>query len=492
MVAASSLSLFAHIPPEIIEDILMRTGGAWWVAEAEGFVSVASVCRSWRDVAWASSSITVEAFVQAAECRRYEEYHQHIQYQSSLDDEQPRIEALLRMARRALNAANANANANGWGSAATTPSLVRKVAEGFSVCPTEWFPEVFFSAALHKRLPAVMRCLIEVFPERLELIDNETFTDTVGWIDTSVNADNDDIFEALQIMLECPIWKAYDKERVLVDAAEWGNVELTRLLLMQPDCAPRADCLLGWAFFEAAGGGHVEVCRLLLGWPEHAPRADCEDGCALFTAAMHGHVDVCRLLLEWPEHAPRADCDDGSAFFVAATTGRVDVCRLLLEWPEHAPRAACGDGKALIGAAVGGHVDVCRLLLEWPEHVDVCRLLLEWPEHIDVSRLLLDRLEHPPRADCRDGEALVAAAAEGRVDVCRLLLGWPEHAPRADCREGEALVAAARCGQVDVCRLLLEWPEHAPRADGAALVEAGGRGYVDVCRVLLEGRFGIL
>ena len=39
--------------------------------------------------------------------------------------------------------------------------------------------------------------------------------------------------------------------------------------------------------------------------------------------------------------------------------------------------------------------------------------------------------------------ALVNAAWSGHEAVMRLLLEWPDNAPRADCRDGMALVRAA-------------------------------------------------
>ncbi len=91
-------------------------------------------------------------------------------------------------------------------------------------------------------------------------------------------------------------------------------------------------------------------------------------------------------------------------------------------------------------------------------------------DKLDLMRELLKQAV----ADCKRGEALVAAARKGNESVVRLLLEWREHAPRADCLDGEALIRAAASGHFDVVRLLL-LNEHAPRADcqgGKALVKA--------------------
>ena len=79
-----------------------------------------------------------------------------------------------------------------------------------------------------------------------------------------------------------------------------------------------------------------------------------------------------------------------------------------------------------------------------------------------------------PRADCQEGEALVAAARAGHASVVVLLLERADDAPRADCQNGRALVVAAANGHEEVVRLLLSWPENAPRAD----VQVGVRGTI--------------
>ena len=76
--------------------------------------------------------------------------------------------------------------------------------------------------------------------------------------------------------------------------------------------------------------------------------------------------------------------------------------------------------------------------------------------HSDVVRLLLSWPVHAPRADCRDGQALVWAAERGHIDVVRLLLEWPVHAPRADCQNGKALSLTRRV-HLDVWRLLKDY-----------------------------------
>ena len=75
------------------------------------------------------------------------------------------------------------------------------------------------------------------------------------------------------------------------------------------------------------------------------------------------------------------------------------------------------------------------------------------------------------------------------MGLVQLLLTWPEHAPRADCKDGLALVAAATGGHEKVVRLLLAWPCHAPGAacqDGLASREAANGRYEGVVRLLRD------
>jgi hypothetical protein len=148
----------------------------------------------------------------------------------------------------------------------------------------------------------------------------------------------------------------------------------------------------------------------------------------------------------------------------AALRGNQAVVSFLLRL-NNSPRADCRDGSALVAAAGGGHEGVCRMLLEWREHA--------------------------PRADCDDGSALMEAVRKGHEGICSMLLGWRQHAPRADCLHGSALVWAAGGGHEGICRMLLECRQHAPRADclyGSALMGAVRKGHEGICRMLLGWR----
>jgi ankyrin repeat protein len=169
------------------------------------------------------------------------------------------------------------------------------------------------------------------------------------------------------------------------------------------------------------------------------------------------------------------------ALVMAIQMGNINAVRGILAQPGNAPRADCRNGLALVGAAINDHPEVMRLLLERPEHA--------------------------PRADYQDGWALTEAARFGKIEAVRLLLAWPEHAPRADCRDGRALTEAAGNGHMEVVRLLLKWPSRTvlkncdnvfarmrlrlidligwPRfARGRAILKATENGHMEVVRLL--------
>eukprot|EP00955_Chlamydomonas_euryale_P057908 356922-Chlamydomonas_euryale.AAC.3 len=109
-----------------------------------------------------------------------------------------------------------------------------------------------------------------------------------------------------------------------------------------------------------------------------------------------------------------------------------------------APLATSDHSTALLSAWEGSEVGG----LEVPDpdiKLDGCRsLTAELVLHlVAVSRRVVRR------ADSWDGLALVRAAENGRMDAMRLLLEWLEHAPRANIQNRQALTGAACQGRVD-------------------------------------------
>ena len=55
--------------------------------------------------------------------------------------------------------------------------------------------------------------------------------------------------------------------------------------------------------------------------------------------------------------------------------------------------------------------------------------------HLSTLRLLMEWKDHPPRADCREVEALVQAAEEDKLPAVRMLLKWTDSAPKVNIRD---------------------------------------------------------
>lgn len=251
-----------------------------------------------------------------------------------------------------------------------------------------------------------------------------------------------------------------ERETLICAAAEAGLDGIVACLLSS---GVRCDCRDGMAFALAAQNGHSRLVRMFMAWPTHPVSSKSARRAAFLSAVTHGHLEVVRILVD--ADPTLANMHNGRALVLAAMTGGDHIARYLLgEVHEaYAPRADCRNGDALVMACACGHVGMVETLLTWPRHA--------------------------PFADCRNGYAVVFAATNGHADVVRLLLQYPVRAPAADCCNNAALVYAAMNGHEDVVRLLLDWPVHAPTAgcnEGEALLEAAQNGHVNVVRLLLE------
>ena len=148
------------------------------------------------------------------------------------------------------------------------------------------------------------------------------------------------------------IIKTCDKEKVLMGVAEYGHLEVVKLLLT---AGADVHALNNYALRWAATNGHTEVVELLL-----AAGADVHalNNYALRWAATNGHTEVVELLL-----AAGADvhADNDQALRMAAANGHTEVVKLLL---KAGANLHAGDNYALRFAAEYGHTEIVKLLLE--------------------------------------------------------------------------------------------------------------------------------
>ena len=233
----------------------------------------------------------------------------------------------------------------------------------------------------------------------------------------------------------------------------------------------------------AASGGDLRIVAALLSNRRGLPASTS----ALVMAASQGHVDVMNILMtsstDWTEYEDRSAAGE-SALIIAALNDRLEAVLFLLDHPTRAVPPNCRNGDALVVAAAGGFVDIAEALMD-------------------------PRRPGAALPDCQDHRALVMAAANGHMPMVRVLTenrddddraGWGGntggregggrrgHAARGDCRNGYALILACIKGHVDVARYLLSLPEHPARAncmDNEALFSACAHGRADIAELLL-------
>ena len=157
---------------------------------------------------------------------------------------------------------------------------------------------------------------------------------------------------------------------------------------------------------------HLSVVRLLLARGKRLMLTD--DGTsnvralehALVIAARYGHVELGRLILNYSE----STLPDDDGFYLAVYVRETDHDETEEEESEteeeekdpalNWPRANFKDGKALVVASGYGHAAMVELLLDCPRDA--------------------------PRADCQSGSAVFKACMEYRVDVLMVLRRyWP-------------------------------------------------------------------
>ena len=91
------------------------------------------------------------------------------------------------------------------------------------------------------------------------------------------------------------------------------------------------------------------------------------------------------------------------------------------------------------------------ILRENGNMVSVLRRALEH-HNLDVA---LDLVSRPGSLE-ESAEALVLVAQNGHTVLAKCLVNSPQHAARADCQNGDALLAAAKGGHISVIRILLD------------------------------------
>jgi hypothetical protein len=129
---------------------------------------------------------------------------------------------------------------------------------------------------------------------------------------------------------------------LLLDAAEVGHVEATRVLLDKPGVRVLKEKNVGeTALHLAVRQAHGAVVDLLLARPEiQVNRGDISP---LYIAAANGHLDIVNKLLAHPQiDVSQARCDGASPLLIASENGHVDVVTSLLK--AGLPKNKVGEG----------------------------------------------------------------------------------------------------------------------------------------------------
>jgi ankyrin repeat protein len=245
---------------------------------------------------------------------------------------------------------------------------------------------------------------------------------------------------------------SYDDNYAIRYAAEYGRVEMVKLLLADDRVDPSVND--NFAIQLAAENGHIEVVKLLLADDRVDPSA--RGNYAIRFAAETGHIEMVKLLLT----DDRVDPSDNNNYAIqlAAYYGHTEVVKQLLADKRVDPSAE--DNYAIRHAALKGHTEVVKLLLTDkkvdPSADDNYAIIYATENgHIEVVKLLLADKRVDPSAEYNF--AIRYAADNGHTEIVKLLLADDRVDPSAD--DNFAIRYAAYYGYTEIVKILLNQPK---------------------------------
>nr|XP_043622186.1 ankyrin repeat-containing protein At5g02620 [Erigeron canadensis] len=229
----------------------------------------------------------------------------------------------------------------------------------------------------------------------------------------------------------------YAGETPLYVAAEYGYVDLVRLLIDQ--------CDITTASIKANNGFD-----------------------ALHIAAKQGDLDILKVLMEaHPELSMTVDISNTTALHTAAMQGNIDVMNYLLEIESSLASIARSNGKtALHSASRNGHVQVVKALLEKAPGISArndkkgqtaLHMAAKCQNHEVVGELIKADPSLINMVDAKGNTALHIAARKARVQIIKMLLACSEINTRLVNRSNEtAFDTAQKMGHPHIAGILQE------------------------------------
>lgn len=193
----------------------------------------------------------------------------------------------------------------------------------------------------------------------------------------------------------------------------------------------------------------VETCRAVT----DGVKPDCLDGMALVFAAKHGHLDITTMLMVWEN----TKWEISPALNIAIENGHIPVVVYLLNFEL----TNIQKDEAFVLSAKYGHFDIVKCMsMVWSGHALSAKCLenaLVASKNARITEFILEYKGNAraPRADVRDGLALITAAESGRVDVINALM-WSTTSPKVTCRNAAALVAATENNDLITFQALID------------------------------------
>ena len=177
----------------------------------------------------------------------------------------------------------------------------------------------------------------------------------------------------------------------------------------------------GIALVMAADYGNLEMVRLLLEFNVSPNAIGQGSNTPLQAAAFSGHIPVLRLLIEKGARVSQLGPSWGSPLHAAVRTGRLDVVRVLLG------ANADPDGDAvLVSAADRGDIRCVKALLNAGGNVDIRGggplQAAAFGGHLEVVKVLLQAGANVEATGPPWGSALQAAVRTGKTEVMRVLM----------------------------------------------------------------------